>query len=972
MVLPSDQKSDKKRIKKRILFFVSKTSFAAALIAVFCVTEAPAYFSQLPDYICEIGMNHYRKGHYKQALEEFKRALLAEPDYLPARKYIEMTERTLAGIPEEVPGQEAPEEFFPEEAIRSKGTETIMPGEAKTMDEYLDMVELQREMISEREKAEQIIPLTEEGLVVPAGPILAQLAPAPVIKRTFAPKELFLDESLAQLRQPLEIEQGESVLIRGVNIQRFLVTQPNVLDVERKDTDTILATGKDLGYTFLHAWDNSGRWTIEFMTVPPRPLGPTLEEELRQAEESARNFKLRYIMDWSDFQTGRNWGSLNDTSSSWMHSLTFFGETPYGSFDSSLSATTYEDGTTELSYTTVGLTQGKIGNFQDFNLRFLDFDPALSNLILWGGNLRGVMLNSPAFDQKLDYTVFYGQEGGGLYGGYTPGFTTQTDSYLAGVDVNLYPAPKQKYGFSVVSGWGDERLLELNDYGYDADFSYDFSKGNLSGDVAFDSEKFAYLLNSTYAIPTLTLTSEFRNIDKNFQTMSGLGSRAGELGMLANLFYTPREDLSVDARMDIYKDRLFPNPKDPDAWNQDVGAGMSLQTDPSSTWRIDYTLQNDLGKVGAVRNQNAGIGLNKYFEWIRRINTYLLYRFNKTRNYSAPSLDYVNNRILAGLSFNIVKDLNYFINEELGWVVPDRTQELATPRAFQTGLDWYKQIFKSPFGINLRFMYRDEEDAESPFSFLSGEDYIEGYGEVSYKPKPDIEAFLNMRVRNVWAENPGTRKYMDVNFYSGLRCLWDTGLSWESVGAVEGYVFKDENGDGLRQRDEAPVEGIKVWLGKDKSQTTDLFGSYRFNRVRARKAFVNIDTTTVPTGFLLTTPATQEAPIIQGKPIEINFGISSRTEVSGVIFDDPTGKNELSPDSVGVKGVAVYLEDGTRAVTDDYGRYSFRKMSLGAHKLSLDLSTVPGSFIPTVPVFVDFELTEGQSFNYNIPLKKSR
>jgi hypothetical protein len=399
---------------------------------------------------------------------------------------------------------------------------------------------------------------------------------------------------------------------------------------------------------------------------------------------------------------------------------------------------------------------------------------------------------------------------------------------------------------------------------------------------------------------------------------------------------------------------------------------MSLQTDPSTTWRLDYSLQNDLGKIGQVRNQNGGLGLNKYFEWFRRINTYALYRYNQTRNYSAPSLDYINNRLLMGLNFNLIKDLNYFINEELGWVEALNTGDKPRPRAFQTGIDYYRQISNSPFNINLRFMYRDEEDAESPFSFLAGEDSMEGYGEISYKPKPDVEAFFNMRVRNVWPEIPTAQERVDVNFYSGLRYIWDTGLSWESMGSVEGYVFKDLNGDGLRQRDEAPAEGIRVWLGKEKSQVTDLFGYFRFNKVRARKAFVNIDTTTVPSGFLLTTPATQEAPITQGKSVELNFGIASKTEVSGIVFEDPSGSKELNPDSIGIRGVAVSLEDGSRAITDAFGRFVFKKMGLGSHKLTLDLSTLPGAYIPTVPIFVEFELSEGQSFNYNIPLKKGR
>ncbi|MFH0827048.1 MAG: pilus assembly protein N-terminal domain-containing protein [Candidatus Omnitrophota bacterium] len=922
----------------KILFFII---CAWAVLSASWVPCAFAY-SQIAEYLCEIGIKFFQQGRYEEALHEFKKALLAKPDYEAAQKYIEMTERMIPGAAV-MPTQKIP---------------------SATPAEYMELLEIQKEMM--REKQRPVVP------AMPAAqrPAKAVSLPGEIKKRIYAPRELTLDESFSRIRQPIEIEQGETIAIKGRGIQRFLVTEPLVLKVERKGLDEILVTGERIGYTFLHIWDQNGRWTLEFLTIPPRPQGPTLEEELRQAEEKAKNFKFRYYLDWSSFETGRKWDSLKRSSYSWRHSLTFFGETPYGMFDSTVSGNVWQD-TSEVSYMSVGLTQGRLGTFKDFNVRLLDFTPALSNLILWGGNLRGAMLNSPAFDNMIDYTVFWGTERGGLYGDFTPGFTTERESYLTGIDVNIKPKEKQKYGFSIVRGGGSDRLPELNEYGYDADFSLDFAKGSLSGDVGFDSKKFAYLLNASTSIPDLIVNSEFRNIDKEFLTMTGLGSRAGELGLLTNIFYTPREYLTVNARTDFYQDRLFPRPTDEDAWNQDMNLGVSLQADPATVWRVDYALQNDLGKVSPLRNYNAGLSLNRYFDWIRRINTFIMYRYYHTNNFRSPTLDYINNRIMMGISFNIIKDLNYFVNQEFGWIEALKADEKSHPRALQTGLDWGRQIFKSPFFVNLRFFYRDEENTLSPFSFLSGEDYVESYGEISYKPTPDLEAFFNTRVRNVWAENPTTQKRLDVNFYSGLRYLWDTGLRWESVGAIDGYVFKDYNSDGLRQRDEPPVEGVKIWMGKDKFEVTDLFGYYRFRKIKAAKAFVNIDTTTIPPGFLLTVPSTQEAPILQAASTQINFGILSKTEIVGIVFDDVDGKKELGPGSVGLKGVEVYLEDGSRAKTDNFGRYAFKKANLGKHRLTLDLKTVPAQYIPTVPIFVDFELSEGDSFSYNIPMKKT-
>jgi hypothetical protein len=203
-----------------------------------------------------------------------------------------------------------------------------------------------------------------------------------------------------------------------------------------------------------------------------------------------------------------------------------------------------------------------------------------------------------------------------------------------------------------------------------------------------------------------------------------------------------------------------------------------------------------------------------------------------------------------------------------------------------------------------------------------------------------------------------------------MRHLWDTGVSWESVGTVEGYVFNDLNSDGLRQRDEPPVDGVKIWLGKDKSQVTDILGYYKFSKVRARKAYLTIDANTIPSGFLSTGPQTQEAVIAHGYASRINFGITSRSEIIGVVFEDIDGDKQLGSKDLPVRGIVLILEDGTKTVTNDSGRYFFRKASVGKHTVTLDLNSLPPIYLPAIPIFKDLELFEGISYNFNIPLKR--
>ena len=143
------------------------------------------------------------------------------------------------------------------------------------------------------------------------------------------------------------------------------------------------------------------------------------------------------------------------------------------------------------------------------------------------------------------------------------------------------------------------------------------------------------------------------------------------------------------------------------------------------------------------------------------------------------------------------------------------------------------------------------------------------------------------------------------------------------MGTIEGIVFKDLNSDGLRQRDEAPVEGIKIWLGKKESQATDLFGYYKFTKVKARKAYVNLDTSTLPTGYALTVPSAQEVTVAHHGTVRVDFGIISSTVASGFVFEDKDSNGIFNGDDRGVEGVVFVLDGKDKVTTGPSGKYSF-------------------------------------------------
>ncbi|MFA5362142.1 MAG: SdrD B-like domain-containing protein [Candidatus Omnitrophota bacterium] len=794
----------------------------------------------------------------------------------------------------------------------------------------------------------------------------------PSLAKSAPPQIINLYENYNGLKFPLEIERDKSIVIKGHTIARFLATEPGIIDVARSGSDEIVVTAKGLGRTYFHVWDDKGRWTFELQVVPPKAEGMTVAEQMRIQEERAGTFKLTYDVDWSSSESGGRFGTLNRQNYSWTHYYTLRGETPYGEFDSNVTVQT-DTVETEVTGYSLGITKGRFYDFKDFAFRIFDISPAISNMAYGGTNLRGFQFYSPAFNKTVDYTVFQGRETGGVYGLVSPGLTKKKDSFIEGVDVNFRPQGKFNYGFAAFHGFGGDRLDSLNDYGYYGDIDWKGPAGwTTRYEVGYDTEKMAHLLSGKYAVPKLNFTYELRDINKDYLSITGSGWRTGERGGLFTLGYSPSERWSISNTLDVYQDRLFPASDKDDRWNQDYSIYSNYRINPVTNWSADYVLQNDLGKISQNRYQSLGTGLSTVFDILsRKVSVYTNYRHSDNQNYSNPTGSSLNDSISNGIRFKLLGQLYYYLNKQWSWVEQRYDGSRHRTEALETGLDMNTRIGKGPFYQTSRLVYRDEESGGTNLGTVSGEDYIESYLEIGFRPNSDLDVYCSGRLRHIWPENKDQRNRVDVDLTAGLRYVWDTGVRWEATSAIEGYVFKDLNSDGLRQRDEAPMEGVKVWVGK-KDAVTDLFGYYKVLNVKGKKTAVNVDVSTLPQGFVLTGPGSQEIVLSQSRKIRIDFGIVSRSEIAGIVFHDANGDGNYNAGDTGIRGVVVTLEDGKKAVTDTGGRYVFGNASPGAHVVTIDLNTIPVVYLPKVALTKNITLFEGVTYNYNIPLKKTR
>lgn len=948
-VRSSFRKSYRGTIHPRKLFYLSILFLVLILFFSVIITPRLVFaYSQIAEFLCEEGIKDFNQGDFAEAEGEFNKALLAEPDYPPAIYYLGlisgMFTKDTRGGKQSIPGYSSPAGLDRQAA----------------MENALDQSQI-------RETMER-----DEGLSAPQVfiPQLSQTGASGTNAKIKSQVKYFLNDPRLSIQQPIEIEEGKYVIISGSNIKRFLVVQPELLYAERLNDNEISVMAKGRGLASIVVWDDSGRTSIECTGIMPIPDSPTLEETMRKEEERMGNFKLRYNLDWYSYYTGRRLETIQRTGSySWIHNLRMNGATPYGLLDAAIIERTLAT-STDMTYISAGLTNGKLGDFKGFNLRAGDYNPYFNNLAIPGADLRGVYFYSPAFNNKLDYAIFWGRENGGRYGTLSAVYKTN-HAFLSGFKLNFSPVTWQNYKFSVAHGWGRDRQDYLKDYAYDFIGSWNFNKQGYSYEIASDTKNLAQLFTSRYNGDNLYANLQFRDIDKQFVSITGPGWRQGEFGALLNLNYRPTDKLTFTQRFDMYRDRLYPADDNPNRFNEDLDSTLTYKLDPLTSLEASYTLQNDLGKLSQLRYQSSGVGVNKLVSLFgKEVSAYMKYSHQSNQNYSASVLDYTNEKFYAGLRFSVIGALYYYFNRELNWLTERNIGDRVRPNVTETGFDWYDRIGRSPFWGSMRFTYRDEERADSPLSFLAGEDYIEGYGELSFRPAEGQEIYASARIRNIWKENPTVISRLEASFNVGMKLLWDTGLRWDAVSTIEGYVFKDYNSNGLMERDEPPVFGIKIWLGKNKFQIADELGYFKFVNVRGKIAYVTLDTGTLPVGYMLTVPVTQGVPIANAAIAKVYFGITSRSEVRGIVFEDLNGDGEYSIGEKGVSGVAITLDGDKTVITGLDGNYVYSQAQPGEHSLIADLGSIPVYYLPLVALKKKFSLQEGESSVWNIPLRK--
>ncbi len=809
---------------------------------------------------------------------------------------------------------------------------------------------------------------------------LNKAQPTSVHELTSAANEVMVinDELRAQQSKTfLKVELNKAIIMEGQNIDRFLIVTPGFIDVERIDRNRIKIIGKNRGTTFLHVWDDQARWTFQVEVI-----FPILKESLTAvqqivSQESVEPFKFIYTSNWNSYYTGNGLRGLQRQNLNFLQYTGIAGDTPYGHLDTSAIFNKFNESTQVTAYT-IGLTQADIWALPNFNVRGFDLAKRFSELSLPGKYLRGALLEGEALDRNLGYTLVWGRDRS-TYGFLGPGILEKRESYIDGARLHFFPHSDHQYALNYAQGYGSARESFLKDRVFSVETRQKFPLphslknflGNgvdLSSEVAFDQERFAKTFSTGLGDDKFQLNLNFRDLDKDFETISGAPPNRGEIGGIINLNWN-LENWNVSSNLDVFKDRFLFNPDRPDALNLDWNSSFDVSLKDFADYRTYMTFVDTPGEISPRRNGQITNTYSKTFYPLKNypISTFVGNSYQRNRYKFSAISEFDRYAMNAGMRFPLPYHLSYFVNYEHSWVHETLSDDHLTPSVLTTGLSFYKKLSDFWSG-NLSYSYRDEENTQGLHSFLSGEDSTTGTIGLNFRPSPDFEFFVDGQLRNVWPENNTRTAYNEGEVRWGVRSSWDLPFRFNPQGEIKGMVYKDLNGNGRQDYEETGVPGIRMKIGNQQTKT-NAKGEYSV-QVRAKKVVVEVDADSIPQGYISTTPLFETVNVLNNRAQILNFGLTIHSGIYGVVFYDKNQNGKPDPEDVFISKVRIILDEQETAFSDYEGSYFFNDVSAGMHTIRLDVNSLPIEYIPLVKIKNEFELFEGKTYIFHIPLKK--
>jgi hypothetical protein len=208
-------------------------------------------------------------------------------------------------------------------------------------------------------------------------------------------------------------------------------------------------------------------------------------------------------------------------------------------------------------------------------------------------------------------------------------------------------------------------------------------------------------------------------------------------------------------------------------------------------------------------------------------------------------------------------------------------------------------------------------------------------------------------------------KHINVGFKTAVL----SNISWTGYGQVQGYVFIDANGDGIKNEAEKGIAGAKVTVAGTLVLTDDQ-GYYCVKSVRSGLVAARFDQASAGQGYILTSANPQMIDLTAGKTARADFGIITKSSVTGIAFNDVNKSGAFDESDTPVAGIDIVFDGKTYTTAAD-GTYVIYDVKEGRHSISISIDSLPQNFVPAIPVNNTIDVKRGSSYKFDIPMNST-
>jgi len=745
------------------------------------------------------------------------------------------------------------------------------------------------------------------------------------------------------------------IIVFPEEVKQVLIVDNSLVGYEKISPRELRIFSKSgLGTTVMYVWDAVGRWLFNVKVIIPK-IVKKIEEAARKEKEKEEVLKFSYSTDWWSSYEGRNFDSTNRTELGHTQTFSIYGPTAYGKLNA--SATVEKEGDSYVTnYRFVSLSHINRWGLKDGSV-------VIGNYFAEGTDLTfpGTTLDGFSFSEKRgDWSVITSYGETESYWNYVP-LVGQEMADISFLRVGYKDLAINYAHRSDGEGVDDERTVSED--AYSLEWDTDLWDWGLSGELGHDEDKWAGLLEVVGKLAGWDSSLLLKDVEPGYKTISGSPVYSGEFGAEISLSRTLDQNYySVYAN--VFRDREYPNPHNPDKFNVEFTAQWERRYEKGRYGILfdydDYTGSNSPFKDYRIELQHSrDLELFKLpFIW----SITLSHSDNRDEVLGRRFfVERINNRFDWSL---IPGMLNVYSSIDIGQV-EERHRQKSHPRVVDTGVNLYKHSADGKKGWNLNAGYRCESHGGMPYSFSSDQDMLYLSSRLDWELSPGRSWFVEVDAKKYYPK--GETNNVRLEFYTGLRWLWNTKINLLPKIKVWGYVFEDRNLNGRKDEDEEGLSNVEV-MADGKKAKTDVDGRYDLGWIRADKMTVKVNGTDLPLGMF---PERNNVVVklSGGREQRIDFPVRYVTGIRGYVFLDSNGDGDLDPEEELIEGVKLCVEDKCR-YTDLQGSFSVLDLSPGEHQVSLDPTSLPEGLFPNFPIRMKVNVSQGQEKKLFLPLYK--